>query len=193
MQNTQALINRMQISEYYPKQFANDLMQYCFDRFEKDQVSDRLPPHWRRIRLTNERGWLPPKERKDSFFIALYFIVLTDMTLHAHFPMQHFDFDQKTNFPKIYFGFNGRMGPPNLVLSGLENDKGQVLNIWKSYSDYFIQKEWLIELPKICGVDRQSFMQAVLRDKEFNTYSNRSITGKLEGLLADCMLKTMSL
>ena len=84
---------------YYETRFRKDLARYCAERLDSKLfgiafVSDRLsnfPDAFRHIRFGCS-GWEP--ENKYDFYFSLYFSVLTDTALHAHFSKHHDHFDQ---------------------------------------------------------------------------------------------------
>ena len=160
------------VENYYPQFFAPDLARFCGPRVETEPYTERLPSPHRRVRINSSflDGWMPQSESRNLFFIAFYFVVLSDMTVHAHFPIAHPAFDAATNLPKLYWGFRGTMGPPSVLLHLLDlEDKDGMTSVWDAYAERFLCVEWP-KLPRLCGISMVAFLRAVWLDPEFNRH-----------------------
>lgn len=164
--------------EYYESQFRKDLLLYCQDRSDpvlfRETVLRNVPELQipRNIRFGTS-GWEPVK--KCDFYFCLYFTVLTDMTIHYHFPQQHAMFDQLTMYPKLLgMGFTQRLLPASVLLHirFRRNDRTVVEKLWRSYCAYFI-RDWKKSLPSICEVNGLAFLRALLADPDLRSSSKR--------------------
>lgn len=166
---------------YYEKEFREDLRRYCEGRsdvvlFPPDcplRGLAEVPDASRHIRF-GTTGWEPTK--KHDFYFSLYFTVLTDMALHAHFPSEHVVFDRLALYPKLFgMGVTQRLLPSSVLyhVRFRQRDLPVVERLWRSYCTYFI-RDWQNSLPRVCGVDGLKFLRALLADQDLRASAKRS-------------------
>lgn len=166
--------------DYYETKFREDLERYCKGRsdaalFGRDSVLRGLvevPGASRNIRFGTS-GWEP--EEKHDFYFSLYFTVLTDMALHAHFPSEHAKFDRLALYPKLFgMGCIQRLLPSSVLyyVRFRQCDCPVVEQLWRSYCTYFI-RDWQGSLPRVCGVDGLDFLRALLADPDLRSSAKR--------------------
>lgn len=167
--------------EYYKTKFREDLVRYCEGRSDvallgRDSVLRgiaEVPGASQHIRFGTS-GWEP--EKKHDFYFSLYFTVLTDMALHAHFPSEHAAFDRLALYPKLFgMGVAQRLLPSSVLchVRFRQSDLPGVQRLWRSYCTDFIQ-DWQDSLLRVCGVDGFNFLRALLADPDLSTSAKRS-------------------
>lgn len=151
------------ILQYYQHDFNSELAKFCYGRIDNSAYG----PHNRVVRI-NMYGYEPIDKYK--FLFCLYFITLTDMTLHTYYRKEHYEFDKQTNFPKITSRFFIWLSPPNCILiDKVGNDITQNIELeWKAISDFFIKTEWSINLKQMLNISIKDFMLKIVSDKDFN-------------------------
>ena len=167
--------------DYYETKFREDLLRYSEGRSDvallgHDSVLQGLaevPEASRNIRFGTS-GWEP--KGKQDFYFSLYFTVLTDIALHAHFPSEHAKFDRLARYPKLLgIGVTQRLLPRSVLyhVRFHRSDLQVVAQLWRSYCTYFI-RDWQESLPGICAVDGLAFLRALLADPDLRSSAKRS-------------------
>ena len=169
--------NFKDIEKYYPRNFAVDLANYCASRNDAIVLPNfNFPESHRRIRIGGA-GF--ETLNTIDFYFCFYFIVLTDMCIHSHFEQNHYMFDKKVNPPKIFgWGWDQRMEPYTILheVKFKKIEEEDVIAKWNNYAEYFILREWIEELPKVCGISGIDFMVELLSDEGFNRFPDFELT-----------------
>lgn len=178
---------------YYETKFRDDLLRYCEFRSDlaflgRDHALHGRsgdPGASRHIRFGTS-GWEP--ENGHDFYFSLYFTVLTDMGLHAHFPTEHATFDRLALSPKLFgMGVTQRVFPSSVLyhIQFRQADLPMVERLWRSYCIYFI-RDWQESLLRVCGVDGLAFLRELSADPDL-MYSAKlpEPAGYLESILLD--------
>lgn len=107
----------MKIKDYYQNQFRNDLAAFMPDirvpYFGHSWTYDC--GNLNKIRL----------ESRPAFLICLYFTVLVDQAMHAHFRSAYDQFEKLTRYPKFCHGLGQIQKNPRAILS-VPAEKGMV-------------------------------------------------------------------
>ena len=97
------------IREYYSNKFPEDLAAF---------MPSKQFPYFGHS-LSHDCGNLtkiPPSSR-PAFLICLYFTVLVDQAMHAHFRADYLQFEQLTRYPKFCHGLGQFQKNPRSILS----------------------------------------------------------------------------
>jgi len=105
------------IREYYNNNFREDLAE-----FMPDMQLSYFGHSW-----SHDCGNLNkiPTASRPAFLICLYFTVLVDQAMHAHFRAYYQKFEQLTRYPKFCHGLGQFHKNPRLILS-VPVEKGMV-------------------------------------------------------------------
>lgn len=96
------------IGDYYHQSFREDVRRF---------VGPELPTVFG-TQSFGEGGGLDrvPNERWATFLVCLYFTVLVDQAMHAHFPDLHDKFQELTGYPRFVRGLRGDNLNPRVIL-----------------------------------------------------------------------------
>jgi hypothetical protein len=104
------------IKEYYRGSFRADLASFF--------AGGRVPyfghawPHNCSRQLTRV-----PADHRDAFILCLYFTVLVDQAMHAHFRGQYRQFESLTRYPKFCHGLGQfHLNPRGILLAPVEQN-----------------------------------------------------------------------
>ena len=103
----------MTIKEYYQSNFRRDIVQV---------IPDPQVPYFGHSWHLDCRGLenVAPSDRAQ-FLICLYFTVLVDQAMHAHFRMYYSKFESLTRYPKFCHGLGQfQKNPRNILLAPIE-------------------------------------------------------------------------
>jgi len=97
------------IADYYHSQFREDIQEF---------MGDTTVPYFGHSWSCDCRGLENvPVERRPEFLICLYFTVLVDQAMHAHYRAHYDRFQSLTRYPKFCHGLGQFQKNPRAILS----------------------------------------------------------------------------
>lgn len=101
-------VNPLEIRDYYQDQFRTDLTQFM------PRADVRYFGHSWHVNCSGLEAI--PVQRRPQFLACLYFTVLIDQAIHAHFRALHGRFDDLTHYPKFCHGLGQFQKNPREIL-----------------------------------------------------------------------------